>query len=450
MTTRTPDKQFARDSLYNLLQQAWGLVISFLTAIFLARGLGIEDRGVYALMIATAAIIMMILNAGLESALIYHIAPEAYKCQAIRDGLTISLITAVAASGICLVLVFGLRDVWFAEIAPSMLWLCVGLVPLILIASNLLVILRALQDFRASNLVEAVSQLVVFVLTLVLVFGLRQGVGVAIGIVMLRYLVSMVLSLWVIYRHMGQYKFLYPRFSWSSWKSYVSYGRRAYTYNLITFLNFRIDVLLLNALSVSTATIGLYDLAVNLGERLWIVSRSFSLVVLSRTAAQRGDGAQHQITPVTARYVLWAGMGLGAGLILIADPVVRFLFGAEFAGSATAVQLLLPGIIFFGMGYVLASDLTGQGKPQVLIWQSALATGVNILANLLFIPLFTYLGSALASTLSYALLTLMIVYTYCRITHTPWQLVIWPQPEDRVRLVSLIQSLRNSSSPPGW
>ena len=68
----------------------------------------------------------------------------------------------------------------------------------------------------------------------------------------------------------------------------LGYGVKAHLGNLVAFLNYRMDIFLVN-LFVGPGGAGLYSIAVRLVEQLWMISRAVSTVLLPRLSAMMGD-----------------------------------------------------------------------------------------------------------------------------------------------------------------
>lgn len=440
-------RRFASDSIANLIQQVWAIILSLITSILVARGLGVEERGVYAVVVLIASLIVIFLNSGMEPSFIYHIARDPEKLGIWAD--TVATFTIwLSALGVLMagvVIALG-HAVLFPSIAPQDLLFSLLLIPVTLIFTNLMSIFRGTQDFRSYNLVEMVTQPLALLFSFLLIWVLDWGVAGAVVAVALRYIAAIVLGFILLRR---KQILITPslRARRQQLGPLLSYAIRAYFYNIVTFLNQRLDVLLLNLFSVGVSAIGLYDIAVTLGERMWILSRSVSMVTFSRSAAfEQADAQRTHLTTLAARYVFWLGLGLAIAVFVLADWGVQLLYGVEYASSAVALRTLLPGIVTFGMGHVLSNDIAGRGKPEIIAVQSIFALVLNMVLNLFLIPRFSFAGAALASSISYPIQTGMLIWTFCRLSGATWWRLFVMTGED-VRMWSrVLQILRQRLS----
>jgi O-antigen/teichoic acid export membrane protein len=103
-------------------------------------------------------------------------------------------------------------------------------------------------------------------------------------------------------------------------------------------------------------------------------------------------------------------------LALLAGPFLNRWAGGAYAGSAPALRALLPGIVAFAPGAVLAGDFIGRGRPHWNTQASLLTLAVNLAAGLLLIPDHGAIGAAWSSTIAYACGSVLMVYRFRQTT----------------------------------
>jgi O-antigen/teichoic acid export membrane protein len=217
-------------------------------------------------------------------------------------------------------------------------------------------------------------------------------------------------------------------------RTLAAYGTKAYIANALTQLNYRADVFLLNVL-VSAQAVGLYAVAVGIGERLWILSFAVGTILLPRIAALQGqEEARQQLTAKVARHVFWLGV-VGAGaLAALAPRVIVLLFGTVYESAGLALRCLLPGLVLFNISRVLGNDIAGRGRPELNAYMSAAVAGFNIVANLWAMPRYGMLGASCVAALSYSLDATLKIAVYQNLTTVPWTDIVFLQRADFVAL----------------
>jgi O-antigen/teichoic acid export membrane protein len=100
------------------------------------------------------------------------------------------------------------------------------------------------------------------------------------------------------------------------------------------------------------------------------------------------------------------------------ETVISSLFGERYVGAVLVLRLLSIGFIFHIFMGLNNLTLLVLGRSKILMWVSVIVAGLNILLNYSLIPLYGIVGAALATTVSYLALNIMLsikLYQYSRI-----------------------------------
>jgi O-antigen/teichoic acid export membrane protein len=111
------------------------------------------------------------------------------------------------------------------------------------------------------------------------------------------------------------------------------------------------------------------------------------------------------------------GLAAFVGLIVFA-PLFPRILGAQYNGSVDAIRLLALLPLLKGLHYFAADALTGAGRQGVRTAVQAVVAAINIGANWLLIPLYSWRGAAWASLLSDGLLAVLLWSVLWRL-HVP-------------------------------
>jgi O-antigen/teichoic acid export membrane protein len=195
--------------------------------------------------------------------------------------------------------------------------------------------------------------------------------------------------------------------NWSYLRSCVRVGRRAVAINWVSFLNQRADQYLVNAL-LGPAAVGLYGIAVSLGELVTQVPGFMGMVLFPLTAGDRDQGgaARSTLRRTLAVMAIVAAFMLPLGVF--APQVVTFFFGSQFQESATLLRHFLPAIVFLSGLLMLNQHIAGMGYPIFQFWAMLSALAFNVGLNLTFLPRLGVLGAPLAASLSYGVWLLLV------------------------------------------
>jgi O-antigen/teichoic acid export membrane protein len=180
------------------------------------------------------------------------------------------------------------------------------------------------------------------------------------------------------------------------------YGVKSHLSNLLTYLNYRADLFLVNAIAGPSAA-GLYAIAIRLAEQVWQLSQAFTTIALPRFSALTStDNARNKVAPQMARIALWLTISVAGLLALSAEPLIVLLFGAEFVASSSTFRILLTGVVALSASQILASDLASRGLVGLNLAIMAFVLFVNIAFNLKLIPEYGIEGAAMATSGAFA------------------------------------------------
>lgn len=169
--------------------------------------------------------------------------------------------------------------------------------------------------------------------------------------------------------------------------------------SVISYLNYRADTFVVEYFE-GKAGVGVYSSAVLMTEAVWQFSGSLALAAYARMGSLEHRAAAQLTSRVMRHTILILAIVCG-GLFIVAPALVAVL-PSSFAGASTALRLLLPGTLLYGLGAALSGYYTYQrGAP----WVAALIAGIGLIIDigldLILVPAMGINGAALASSVAY-------------------------------------------------
>lgn len=422
--------KFIRDSSITLGSQSLRLVLGLITSIIIARGLGPEGRGIYALCTFLPFVIVTFANLGIVPASAYYLASRRFSPGIVLGGniqmsAVFSLIGLIA--GYFLVLYLG--PVLFPSVKSGYLLLSLFLIPVHIFFLHIQAVFLGLQNFRYFNLGAIISSILFLILVGSSFLFFRLNLTGVLAANIFSWLISSILiSRWaggltggISFQRNGSYI-----------KSALNYGIQAHLGNLFSFLNYRADLLLVNYY-LGPTEVGYYSIGVLIVEQLCLISSSASLVIFPRVAAEDDGKSRKEFTPLVARLVFLITFMISIILYSASRLLVTILYSELYLPAVRPLQILLPGIIALSVSRIIANDIAARGRPIINTYTALSALVINIALNLAWIPAYGIRGAALASTVSYGMVFLIELIFYCRISGNNWTVVIIPQREDWTR-----------------
>lgn len=403
------------------------LLVGIATSAILARYLGPERRGVYAIALLLPSLVVNLVQFGIASATVYHTARETYPLRQVVGG-SLLLAGATGLVGLVggMVVVVFFRGAFFPGVHVRFLALALFFVPLDLVFSYLHAVLLGRQLFLHYSGVQVFRRLVRLLGLAVFLVGFGRGVSFAvISSLIAVFATDVVLLVWIARFTRG----IELRGTKPYARDAVAYGAKAYAGNLFSFLHLRVDLLILNGF-LAPASVGFYAVAVALVDQLALISRSAATALFPRVAAQATDKERNDLTPLVARSVLLITTLGGGVLCLVAGFVVRSLYTDAYLPVVAPLRILVIGVTALAGARVLGNDIAGRGKPMLNSYTTGVALVANIILNIVLIPRWGISGAAWASGGTYMLLLFLRAAAYVHLSGQRWGTILLPQRGD--------------------
>ena len=392
------DSARSSDFLHKVLEtyatQITLIAIGLVTTVAVARALGPEGRGLYAVATAVGALGVQFGNFGLPASNTYYLSQD-------RSLLPRLVGNSLLVSGV----VGGLGSLaaWFLfsthpELSPvhgtllklSLAWVPLGLCFLLMQRLNL-----GLYAVRSYNKTEVINRGCGLVLIgLVIVFR-----RISPAMVITANLVALIVGCSWALRNMRPYLSTFPRPSWALLQQHLGLGTKAYLITALSFFHMRIALLMVKYI-LGPQQAGYYSVASGLGDYILMLPGVIALILFPKLSAVISFPEKLR---QAKKAVLGTALALVPLLILagvLAKPAVRILFGSAFVPATDAFIWLTPGIFALGIEVASVQFLNSLGYPKILIGLWASTILVDALLNLWAIPHFGIRGAALVTSIS--------------------------------------------------
>ncbi|PHR27535.1 MAG: hypothetical protein COA36_08875 [Desulfotalea sp.] len=402
---------YLKQSAVTFSTQILLMIFSMGAGIIVARLLGPELKGQAVLLSNATQLLFMLGSMGFGSAFSFFIAKKRYQP---RQIMSLALFSSLLFGGIvnfCFFFTWKYHSSMWQGIPFNLIILSTLLAVLNIYSTYLLRIVVGFGRIYSMNLSNAVTTIINFVsvvfLLLVWPFGLK---GVVYSL-WLSGVAQVVVLGWMLRAH------LVPKACWDYrfiTETYL-YGIKSHGLLIINFLNYRLDLFILQYLVKDAVEVGYYSLAVGMAELMWMVPNSVVAPLFSSVARSDADD-RSVITLRTCRWSLIFLILLAVGGVMFGRLFLRLLYGADYLPSYEPFLWLLPGVCLFPIFKLFVIDLAARGLPGYGTVASAVALLVNVIANIILIPQFGAKGAAMATSFSYILMSIISLFFFMRIT----------------------------------
>lgn len=177
-------------------------------------------------------------------------------------------------------------------------------------------------------------------------------------------------------------------------------------------LDKKVDIVLVGSLASLTAA-AYYTVAKQLADFISMPAASFgyalSPILGEQTSASEAARAA-RLYERSLTYVLFCYIPACVGLVLVAGPTVRYIFGDAYAPAIPVVQVFSAFILVNAVNKITsdALDYMGRARARAIVKSTMAVSNAGL--NVLLIPIFGAVGAAFATVLTYSIYTGTNVY----------------------------------------
>ncbi|MGW0231314.1 lipopolysaccharide biosynthesis protein [Actinopolymorpha singaporensis] len=420
------------------------VVAQFLAGVVAARLLDPAALGVSGVGLTLGWAIAIVANGGLNISAVYFLGRRPGEQRAVVRAVLGLTLGALAVGA---VLTAGAGAVVGPLVVGRQVPLLIGAAAVIALATvgyevvgALLLGLHRRGAYVLADVARSVATFGCTVLILAAVSRTAEGYVLATG---LGIAVPALAALVVLRRETGTIR---PRFDREFSRDAMRLGLAGQLGNVLTFLNLRLDLMLVPAL-LRLDLAGVYFVATRVAEVVGQPSTAASSMLFPHVSAQT-DPRDTATTERTSRLTLLTTLAAAAVLAAVSPLVLGLFFGPTYRRGTTALLLLLASMLPLALARILAADLKGRGRPGLVSVGTGVGAVLTVAADVALIPLLGIEGAALASVIAYAGTAGVLLGCYRRVTGARL-LALVPRPSDVGDVVQLVRGrLRRSGGAP--
>lgn len=367
--------------------------INFLFSVYVVRRLGDDRFGQYSIVLAFVGLFQIFAELGISQYVMREIARDRSKAPVLFWNLMVLrlLLAMVGVGGITLgAVAYG----YSSELVLGVFsFTCTFVLAAVLAPLEVLLTASERLDYVTAETI--LGQLAFAVLgSIFLLSGLSFTWLIVAGLFSL--LPQIGLAFWAARKlHLLSFPFqLTPR----TWPTLIKAGIPFGVISLTLSIAFGIDTVMMSRV-LPENMVGWYNVAYGLVFSITSLSGGFRMAIvpsLTRTYASDPTAVQRWYYR-SVKYALIFSLPIAIGGLLIAFPLIRFLYGAEFLPAALGLQILIwdiPLLMFTSFCGNMTTVISEERAAARIYTINALA---NIILNLYAIPHFGLVGAALVT-----------------------------------------------------
>lgn len=357
------------------------IALSFLNSILINRSLGVQLRGEYTTIVNWASLMQLFLTLGIGSA--YPAIKRRYpeKSKAIFSTIVLIIAGIYAVVFLCTNIFLNIDAKYTCIIAYTST------------IESLLIFIALVENVTQKNRINIITAAIhTAFLWFIFLFFKHNLYAILWSVIIDHIILSLGLiiynQLWNISFTMLNRKLLVEIFQ---------IAIPSMLMNMLMYLNYHADILFLSAITEDAYIVGLYGTAVTLGNMLWIIPDAFKDILFNRAAKK--DNPQEIMVAIFVNIILCLVVLIG--FIIFGKWFLGVMYGKEFIAAYPLVLLLFTGTFPMALYKLIHPIYITNGKTGIVVLLLLVAVLVNCIGNMILIPIYSGVGAAIASIISY-------------------------------------------------
>jgi O-antigen/teichoic acid export membrane protein len=398
-------KKYFANTSWLFFERILRIVISFVVVIYVVRYLGPKDFGLYSYVLSFTWLFVAISTLGLETISVREIVKQPEKKDEIVGTVfTLRFLGGIAAvTLIALVLLFSREELYISI--------------LILIASAAFIFqsFSAIEYFfraivRAKYNAYALSASVIFSSALkVILILLEAPLIYFIAAFTFEYFV-LAIGLVAVYK-INKHKILNWKYSKLLSSSLIKDSWPLALSGIVVMIYMKIDQVMIKHM-IGEEAVGFYAAAVRLCEAWYFIpvtlcNSIFPAIVNAKNVSEDFyDNRMQKLYDLLA----WLAIGIAIPVTFLSDEIIYVLFGNQFAPAAPVLTIYIWAGVAVFLGVASSQYLINENLTKLSFIRTLIGMIINVGLNFLLIPIYGIIGAAIATLISYTVVTFILSF----------------------------------------
>lgn len=405
----TTVKRVAKNTGILFISSIFNYLFGFIYTIYSARYLGVEGFGVLSFAIALGTILAVFTDLGLGSLTTREISRDiSLADKYLSNVLSIKLVLSLVAFGFIVLFIQFFSYNYNIEAIYSIYIVCLSYL-FINFSSIFYSVFNSYEKMEYQSIGQILNSLLILIGVFIVIFYSLNIVGFA-----LIYLISSIIVL-ILNVVLFTRKFFLPKLKKDTyfWKSLMKEALPLSFYVVFSIVAFRIDTIMLSILKGAIA-VGIYTAGYTLMQALLVVPSMYTTAifpVLSKFYMTSKDNLAFSFRK-SFKYLFMLGLPISVGVTLLSSQIIEIFYSNTYNLSILVLQIVIWTIPFMFMNALFRTALTSINKQKVLLNTTLLGMAINIVLNLLIIPIYSYIGSAIITVITEFIYFLICFYYF--------------------------------------
>lgn len=400
-------KRIVRGTGVTFIGTVISMFFGFLSKAIIARYFSTTEYGVFNLALTVLNIALVMATLGFQNALPREIAFYGEKEPSRIEGLISTALAIVALNSIILmiILIIGAKDISqiFHEVRLIFaLRIAAFSLPFSALTGTIISISQGFGRVKEKVYFQNIFYQIIWLLLILFIWFLECPFIC----IFFTYLIAQLLTFLILIFEINKTNLfkVKPNFDLKLGKKLIIFSLPLLLTGILGFIMTRTDTLMLGYYT-SLEDVGIYSAAVPLAQLgvLFLNSAAFLYFpVASRLYAMGKVQELKRIYQILTKWIFLLTFPLFSMMVLFPDIILKFFFGTKYIPADLALQILSLGVMVQVLLGLNGTNLIVIGESNFVLISNLLSAVLNILLNVILIPLYGIEGAAVATAVSYA------------------------------------------------
>lgn len=380
-------------------------VLVFIWTIIATRYLGVGDYGILATALSYTSFLSVFVDLGLSTYTTREVSrnPE-LSTKFLANILPIKLLLSVISSIILIIIVILLGYDLLNIQTIAILSVYTSINTFIFLYNS---IIQANQKMKFTSIAYIITG-IVNLLALLIVVYFDAGLLFTASIYVLGVIISLIYLIIISYKNFASFRL---ELDWKFWKKIIP---SAIPFGIIMILSsvyYSTDTIMLSLFDGNIA-VGLYSSAfriITIFITLYWVYQEVSFPVMSNFYSSSKDLLKI-IYEKSIKYLLFLVLPIAVIISCYSQDIIELFYGSGFQAASPILLILIWTMVILIINELTTSFLNATDLEISALTRNLITAIGNAILNLIFIPLWTYIGAGIATLITQILLLIMAIY----------------------------------------
>lgn len=255
------------------------------------------------------------------------------------------------------------------------------------------------EDMKSHNSLKLFHKIIQIILFVLIGITIRNFIIS----LLISYVFMLIFSFYKMIQINDSYKVNEPK---NVFKKAFNYGFQIQSSNIIQLINYRFLYYIIE--KTMGDVLGIFIVAVQLAESLWIPSKALAIIQYGKVANEKSEEFKKSLSFKFMKISFLATLILTIILLLLPDSFILFVFGKSITGTKPIILALSMGILAISVAQSFSHYLSGKGLYHYLFKASVIGLITLLVSSMLMFTKYQLIGAGLATSLSYLASTLYL------------------------------------------